>query len=217
MAEAAELRAGDLVLADPVWNEPDRNLNAWNGVLLHAHLVQPEAVDDVHAREVHEHGAIHGQIELVDRRDVVLRGRIGTIQSERIVGAHQFDIGAAELAVRAGILDVPGELRADHADHDGFVLGGERLHTYGPRGNRVADEQDDFDDGDGDFSGLGEFAFRARVAGAGVRAAPEAEEHEHEKRAPADEHDEHQPVDEDRHLVDFGSVRRRLYRHPVQH
>src|SRR5262245_22658655 len=47
MTEAAQLRAGDFVVADSIGNEPDRNVEAGNGVLLHAHFVETEAVDDV--------------------------------------------------------------------------------------------------------------------------------------------------------------------------
>ena len=63
--------------------------------------IQPEAVDDVLARQVHEHRPVDRQIQLVDRRDVVLRVRIGAIEAERIVGGHQLDVGPAELAVAA--------------------------------------------------------------------------------------------------------------------
>ena len=44
------------------------------------------------------------------------------IEAERIVGGHQLDVGAAELAVGPGIVDVPGELLGDHADDGRFVL-----------------------------------------------------------------------------------------------
>src|SRR5438876_991800 len=50
MAEAAQLRTGDLVLADAVRDEPDGDVESRDSVLFHAHLVQPEAVDDVLAR-----------------------------------------------------------------------------------------------------------------------------------------------------------------------
>ena len=48
--------------------------------------------------------------------------------------------------------------------------------------------------GDGDFRALRDLALRAGVARLRVRARPEAEQHEDEEHAPADEHDQHQPV-----------------------
>ena len=102
VAEAAQLRAGDLVLADAIRDEPDRDAHAGNRVLLHAHLEQPEAVDDVLARQVHEHRPIDRQIQLIDRRDVVLRVRVRAVEAERVVRADQLDVGAAEHAVGTG-------------------------------------------------------------------------------------------------------------------
>src|SRR5207249_2959962 len=55
MAQATELRARDLVLTEAGGDEPDWNLHAWDGVLLHPHLIEAEAVYDVLARQVHEH------------------------------------------------------------------------------------------------------------------------------------------------------------------
>src|SRR5262245_39838898 len=38
VAKAAQLRAGDLVVADAVWNEPHRDIETGHGILLHPHL-----------------------------------------------------------------------------------------------------------------------------------------------------------------------------------
>src|SRR3954468_18492534 len=78
VAQAAELRAADLVLelgvAGPaphlrggdVGDEPDRDREAGNGVLLHPELRHAEAVDDVLAPEPDDDWLVHRQIELVD-------------------------------------------------------------------------------------------------------------------------------------------------------
>ena len=69
---------------------------------------------------------------------VVFRVRIGLIQPERILGAHQLGIGPAELAVRAVIMNVPRELLADDADDERFVLTGEL-----PYARRVVSSRDE--------------------------------------------------------------------------
>ena len=135
VAEAAQLRAGDLVVEVGFRSGASRGVTvgmnqtgmsqAGNRVLLHAHLVQAEAVDDVLARQVHEHRPVDRQVQLIDRRDVVLRVRVAAIEAERIVGGHQLDVGPAELAVRPGIVDVPRELLADDADDHRLALGRE--------------------------------------------------------------------------------------------
>src|SRR5687768_11458926 len=96
MAQTAELRAGDLVMelgiplpgphlrGRDVRDEPDGDREAGDGVLLHAKLGDAEAVDDVLAPEPHDDRRVYGQVELIERRDVVLRGRIGAIESQRV-------------------------------------------------------------------------------------------------------------------------------------
>ncbi len=81
-----------------------------NGVLLHPHLEQPEAVDDVLAGQLDEDGPIDRQIELVGGDDVVLGVGVGANEAERIVGGDARDFAAAEPAVRARIVRVPLEL-----------------------------------------------------------------------------------------------------------
>ena len=74
-----------------------------------------------------------GQVQLVDRRDVVLRVRIGAIETERVVGRDQLDVGPPEPAVGAGIVDVPRELLGDDAHDDRFALGRELARRASPR------------------------------------------------------------------------------------
>ena len=123
MAQTAELCAGNLVLelgiprpgphlrGRDVGDEPEGDREAGDGVLLHAKLGHAEAVDDVLAPEPHDDRPVHRQIELIERRDVVLCGRIGAIESQGVrLGVEQLDVRAAEFPVGAGIVDVPGEL-----------------------------------------------------------------------------------------------------------
>ena len=76
---------------------------------------------------MHQHRAIDRNVQLVDRGDVVLRRRVAAIEPERIVGAHQLDVGPAELAVGAGIVNVPGELLGDDANDHRLALGGKSV------------------------------------------------------------------------------------------
>jgi hypothetical protein len=93
------------------------------------------------------------------------------------------------------------------------------LTSVRPRRNRVEDQQDHLDDGHRDFGALRDLPFRAGVAGLRVCALAETEQHVDEVEAPADEHDRHQPVHEDDHLVEFGGMGRGRDREPeiIQH
>ena len=129
-----------------------------NRVLLHAHLEQAEAVDDVLARQMHEHRTIDRQIQLVDRRDVVLRvriacdrGRADCRRSPSLMSVRP------KRAVRPGIVDVPRELLADDANDDRFALGRKRLRRASPTPeSRRTTSSTHLDDGDGDFGALRE-------------------------------------------------------------
>src|SRR3954464_4223625 len=75
MAVAAELRAGDLprrAFVGPDRREMDRHFHPRDGVLLHAHHREGEAVDDVLRRDVDDDRAFELHVELVDHHDVVL-------------------------------------------------------------------------------------------------------------------------------------------------
>ena len=147
MTQAAQLRAGDLVVADPVRDEPHRDVETGHRVLLHPHLKQAEAVNDVLARQVDQSRSIDRQNQLVDRRDVVLGARVGAIESDWILGRDLGDVGAAKLAVRPGVLHVPGELLADHLHDHSFVFRRELRHAPRPRGDGIANQQMEYETG----------------------------------------------------------------------
>ena len=164
MAQTAELRAGNLVLEFGIprpgphlrgrdgGDEPDGDRQAGDGVLLHAKLGHAEAVDDVLAPEPHDDRLVHGQIELIDSRDVVLRGRIGAIESQRVrLEVEQLDVRAAEYPVGAGIVDVPGELLAGHLNDQRFVVRGHVVDPRGPQRDRESDQENRFDHGHADL------------------------------------------------------------------
>src|SRR5262245_52045858 len=115
MTQTAELRAGDLVLEFGIprpgphvrgrdgGDEPDGDCQPGDGVLLHSKLWHAEAVDDVLAPEPHDDRPVHGQIELIDGRDVVLGGGIGTIEAQRVrLEVEQLDVRATEYTVEIG-------------------------------------------------------------------------------------------------------------------
>src|SRR6266571_3742373 len=104
MTEAAQLRAGPLVLARLHDVEPHADLAPGHGVLLDAELRHEEAVDHVLRLEIDPHRLADGDVHLVEERLVVVR---------------------AELSVRPGIRDLPVELLGGDLDHD---VGGRHRH-----------------------------------------------------------------------------------------
>ena len=213
MSEATELGTCEVVFAATRRHEPHRHGHTGNRVLLHAHLNQPEAVDHVFRRKMHQYWAILWQVQLVDRRDVVFRIRIGPIQTKRVVGSDLSDIGPPEPSIGPRIMDVPRELLAHNPYHHGFAFRGEPGHARGPGRDRVEHEQDPFDDGDSHFDALRDLAFRTCIARPGIRPFAKAKNHEEEKDTPTHEEHGHQPVHQHRHLIDLGGVCRRLNRH----
>src|SRR4051812_23604416 len=104
MAEAAKLGAGDLINADLVGLEMERDLHAGHDVLFHAELADEEIVDDV--ARVHDQfdrtpdGNLDGSAD-----DIVLSRGVLVIETVRVAGGivDELEIGAAELAVGPGI------------------------------------------------------------------------------------------------------------------
>ena len=95
---------------------------------------------------------VHRQVQLIDRRDVVLRRRIVAIESQRVrLEVEQLDVGAAEHAVGAGVVDVPGELLAGDLHEQRLVLRRDVVDARGPERDREAEQQHRFDHGDADF------------------------------------------------------------------
>src|SRR5258705_5436247 len=85
VAEAAELGAGELEVAGLGGLEPDGDQLAPDGVLLHAEHPDVEAVDHVLAGDVDDHRPVDGDVQVVDRGQVVLaRGVLG-VEAERVV------------------------------------------------------------------------------------------------------------------------------------
>src|SRR6185436_5534011 len=99
MTDTEQLRTGALILAGLVRHEPHRDLHPWDGILLHPHLEQAEAVNDVETGELDEDGTINRQIELVGGDDVVLRIGLGANQAERVVGRDPGNFAPPEAAV----------------------------------------------------------------------------------------------------------------------
>ncbi len=66
---------------------------------------------------------------------------------------------------------------------------------------------------DADFKALRELALRAGITGNGVRPLSEPDQHEGEEGAPANEQQQHEPVHEHGHVIDFSGVGRCLNGH----
>src|SRR3954454_199620 len=107
MAEAAELGARDLVNADLIGLEMERDLHTGHDVLFHAQLADEEIVDDVAG--VHDEfdrtadGNLDGGAD-----DVVLARGVLVIEAVGVAGGivDELEVSAAELAVGTGIAEV---------------------------------------------------------------------------------------------------------------
>ena len=124
VAQAAELRADDLVLADFRGGEMNRDRQAGDGVLLQAQFANIEIVDYVLR--------VKDQFDLViywnresGNYDVIFSGWIIGIQAERIAGgcADLLGVEPAEFSVGAGIAEIEGELVGGDFYLDGVWFG----------------------------------------------------------------------------------------------
>src|SRR5271156_6521149 len=124
MAEAAELRADDFILADFRGREMNRNRQAWDRILLQAQFAHVKIVDYVLRVQnqfdlpIYRHGESGNY-------DVVFAGRIVGIEAQRIAGrsADLLGVDAAELSVRSGIAEIESELIGGSFDFDGVGFG----------------------------------------------------------------------------------------------
>ena len=177
-------------------------------------------MDDVLAPEPDDDRLVHGQIELIERRDVVFRRGIGAIESQGVrLEVEQLDVGAAEDAVGAGIVDVPGELL-------GGDLNGQRLASWrnvidprGPHRDRESEQENRFDDSDADLDVGRPVRLDARIVRHRMSRAPEADQNVGDEPSPTDEQDEHEHVNPANQAVDLPAVSRgeRRESEPVSH
>src|SRR4030095_3564846 len=141
--EAAQLRAGDIPLTGFRWREPDGLDDAGNRVLLHAHLREREAVDDVLAREIDDDGFADWQIEASVDDEVVLADGFVAIEAQRVVRGDESNVRAPEDAVRPRVVHIPRELLRDNAhDRRLSLLRRRGIDVPGPEGNREEREED---------------------------------------------------------------------------
>src|SRR5262249_7054984 len=181
-----------------------------NGVLLHAELGHAEAVDDVLASQLHDDRLVRRQIELIDRRDVVLPGWIGAIESQRVrLQVEQLDVGVAEFPVRAGVVDVPGERLAGDLNHQRLALRGPAIDPRGPDGDREAEQEDHLDAEHADFDDARRVRLDCGVVRYRLPRPPETDQDVGEKRGPPDEQDRHEHVRPADQAVDLRALSRR--------
>ena len=222
MAQAAQLRAGDLVLelgfpqpgphlgGRDVGDEPDGNRQARDGVLLHAELWHAEAVNHVLAAQPHDDRLVHGQVELIERRDVVFRGRIGAVEPKRVrLEVEQLDVRAAEYPVVAGVVDVPRELLAGDLHEQRVALRGNVIDPRGPERDREREQEDHLNDQHGSLEVAGRVRRGSVVIGDGMPRTPEPDQAVGEEPAPPDEEDEHEDVRPADQAVNLAAVSRR--------
>ncbi len=175
-------------------------------------------MDHVLAGQVDDRRPVHRQVQLVDRRDVVLGRLVAAVEPDRVgLLVHQTRIGIAEHTVGAGVPDVPGELLCDDADDHGVALGGEFVDPIGPQRDREADQQDHLGDGDADLRVLARAALGALVVRLRVLTLPETGHCVDEVSTPPDEQDQHQHVDPIDHAIDPRRMSRRTGRKKQVH
>jgi hypothetical protein len=194
VAEAAELGAGQLVLARLGHLEPLADLPPRHRVLLHPELGYEEAVDDVLRLEDDVDHLVHRHVDLVEELLVVL---------------------GAELAVRARVRDLPVELLGRDLDDE---IARRQGHLDARPGRHRQHGQDHEDDRGHDGPDDLERGGAVRVA----RAPPgpvtvRDQERDHRDRD-QDEGHAGDPVDDVEQPVDIPPVRRDVFRQPpVEH
>src|SRR5206468_5793465 len=121
VAVTAELRAIDLVTPFLHGPEPDRDAQPRDGILTDAQGNDFERVDYVLRRDVDDHRPgltirvlRERHMQLVQTDNVILAFRITRIDAEHIFGRDEPHFLLTELAVFAGIPDVPGKRLRDH-------------------------------------------------------------------------------------------------------
>ena len=107
----------------------------------------------------------------------------------------------AEFSIRAGVTEIPAELLRLNL-HDHGVLGvGKLLDVFPPEWNGNPEQQPGFDEDDCELGVFRELAVGTFVAGLGVALGVKAPEGVAEICDPADEEDEHQPMNPDHEVV----------------
>ncbi len=188
--QPAQLGAGDLPIPDAIALEPDPGLHPRHEILLDPELRQEEGVDHVLGGQGHDHRLSDREVELVERHDVV---------------------GRVELAVGAGVADVPGELLALDVDLQ-RVLGHVLLDVL-PEPSREQGE-DDADQRRDDRPDDLQAIVAVRVVRLAALAVAVLEEEEQQDRLDQDEDDPRDPHDQVEHVVHRLGVGRDLLRQP---
>src|SRR5690242_20899163 len=110
MTETTQLRAGDLVLASRRRGEPDFDAHSRNGILLHSEVRKEKTMDHILRTKAYTNGFANRSMHHADAQHIIFGRRIVSIQSNGIGSRDQFVVSAAELTVRAGIVEVPRKL-----------------------------------------------------------------------------------------------------------
>src|ERR1700730_4112659 len=127
MTQAAEFRAGDLIISSGNGSEMHANRQAWNGVLFEAHCGDKKTVNDVLSAQDDFHLAIHRSVHR-SGHDVILGGRVGRVETDSALAARgwvdQFRLRRTKLAIGSGIAEIPCELHPSDLDLQGPRLRG---------------------------------------------------------------------------------------------
>src|SRR5690606_15478335 len=98
--------------------EPEGDFKTGDRILLDPKFGERKAVDNVLATQVNNGWFPNRETELVQGDDVVPSGRILSVQSKRIdLRVDKTDICPPEDTIKTRIVNVPGKLLGNHADH----------------------------------------------------------------------------------------------------
>src|SRR6266404_547900 len=125
MTQAAEFRAGNLIISGGDGSEMHMDRQTGNGILFEAHRGNKKAVDDVVSAQDDFHFAIDWRVHR-SAHDIVFGSRVRGVETDSALAArrwvYQFRLRRTKLAIGPGIAEVPRELHSGdlHLQGAGF-------------------------------------------------------------------------------------------------
>lgn len=101
-------------------------------------------MDNILAGQSDNHRLVDGNVQLIDRGDIILGIRICPVEPDGVFGRNELDISAAKSSIRARIVGVLIELFPDNPNHESLFFRRKRTNAFCPEGERQAHEDNDF-------------------------------------------------------------------------
>src|SRR5438128_12610601 len=90
-------------------------------------------------------------MELAERDDVILAGRIIWIEPERVGVGDQTNVAPTKLAVRPGQMKIKAELLGDDVDENRIFCRRKLIHAFRPKRNGKTEQEHGLDQDNGEF------------------------------------------------------------------